>query len=401
VGPTGLTFLEQRAMRAKLRHLAANLALLAASLLASLLFAEFVVFGLFLKPDDVLANVSRHGVVRYQPNTRATFRHPDGRESRVSINAQGWNSSKPDYAQTPEAGRLRIAVIGDSYVHAGFVNVEEAFPEVIERELKGAGVAAEVFRFGMDGAPLSQYLHVLRREVRAFKPDVVLIQLIHNDFDESYRFLKTRYASSFLKLGFDAAGGPFEIAPADFRPGMADRLRAFNTFRYLYYKTNAYLRLKRLVSRYWWGGEEEYAPEFISSAVDARKITDHLSNRRAARYVFSQMRRLAEEDGFKLVLAMDGVRDAIYSGKGLESYEVAQLNRLAAEVAAELAIPFLDLHATFAAHYARNQQRFEFAYDWHWNELANQLVGAEIARFLRRDRDFSRIRAAGARPPQG
>jgi hypothetical protein len=154
---------------------------------------------------------------------------------------------------------------------------------VIKRELTGAGVAAEVLRFGMDGAPLSQYLHLLRREVRAFKPDVVLVQLIHNDFDESYRFLETRYASSFLKIGFDQAGRPFEIEPADSRPGMADRLRAFNTFRYLYYKTNAYLRFKRFVSRYWWGGEEEYAPQFVSSAVDVRKIADHVNNRRVAR----------------------------------------------------------------------------------------------------------------------
>jgi hypothetical protein len=115
---------------------------------------------------------------------------------------------------------------------------------VIERQLRQAGVEAEVLRFGMDGAPLSQYLNVLRREVRAFKPDVVLVQLIHNDFDESYRFLKTRYASSFLKIGLDQDGQPVEIEPADFKPGMADRLRAFNTFRYLYYKTNAYLRLR-------------------------------------------------------------------------------------------------------------------------------------------------------------
>ena len=85
------------------------------------------------------------------------------------------------------------------------------------------------------------------------------------------------------------------------------------------------------------------------------------------------------------MLAMNGVRDAIYSGKALESFEVAKLNRLAAELATELEIPFLDLHNTFAAHYVRNQQRFEFAYDWHWNELANELVGAEIARFLLRD----------------
>jgi hypothetical protein len=234
----------------------------------------------------------------------------------------------------------------------------------------------------MDGAPLSQYLQVLRREVRAFKPDVVLVQLIHNDFDESYRFLKTRYASSFLKIGFDAAGQPFEIEPTDFRPGAADRLRAFNTFRYLYYKTNAYLRFKRLVSRFWWGGEEEYAPEFISSAVDVRNITDQVNNRRVTRYVLSQMRDLAQQDGFRLVLAMDGVRDAIYAGQGLDSYEVGKLNRLVGAVASELAIPFLDLHATFADHYARNQQRFEFAYDWHWNALANRLVGEAITGLL-------------------
>jgi hypothetical protein len=391
-------------MRAKLRHLAANLALLVGSLLACLLCLEFVVFGIFLKPDDVLANVSRHGVVRYQPNTRAIFRHPDGRETLVTINAQGWNSTKPDYALTRRAGVVRVAVIGDSYVHGSFVNVEEGFAEVIERELARAGVAAEVLRFGMDGAPLSQYLQVLRRDVRAFKPDVVLVQLIHNDFDESYRFLKTRYASSFLKIGFDQAGQLFEIEPTDFTPGVADHLRAFNTFRYLYYKTNAYLRFKRFVSRYWWGGEEEYAPEFVSSAVDVRKITDHVNNRRVTRYVLSQMRALAQQDGFRLVLAMDGVRDAIYAGKGLESYEVGKLNRLVGEVASELDIPFLDLHATFADHYARHQQRFEFAYDWHWNVLANRLVGETIAGVLLPGPGFSAgsLRGAGvARAPQG
>ena len=115
-------------MRAKLRHLAANLVLLVGSLVACLLILEVVVFGIFLKPDDVLANVSRHGV-RYQPNTRATFRRPDGRESRVTSIAQGWNSTKLDYALARRAGVVRIAVIGDSYVHGGFVMSRRASPK--------------------------------------------------------------------------------------------------------------------------------------------------------------------------------------------------------------------------------------------------------------------------------
>ena len=87
---------------------------MAVSLATGLLFLEFVVFGMLLKPDDVLANVSVNGVVRYLPNRRAVFRHPDGRETLVTTNARGWNSTKPDYAPAAGATALRVAVIGDS-----------------------------------------------------------------------------------------------------------------------------------------------------------------------------------------------------------------------------------------------------------------------------------------------
>jgi hypothetical protein len=61
-----------------------------------------------------------------------------------------------------------------------------------------------------------------------------------------------------------------------------------------------------------------------------------------ARYVLSEMRAFAQQDGFRLVLAMDGVRDAIYAGKGLESYEVGKRNRRVGEVASELDTPLLE-----------------------------------------------------------
>jgi hypothetical protein len=372
-------------MRPKMRHIALNLALAAGSVLATLTFLELVVFGLILRSDDVLPNVSIDNVVRYMPGTHAVFRHPDGRETLATINAEGWNSTKPDYPRARTPGVLRVAVIGDSYVHGSFVNVGDGFPEVIERRLNGAGVRAEVMRFGMDGAPLSQYLHMLRREVRAFEPDIVVVLLIHNDFDESYRFLKTRYTSSFLKLAIDDAGVVSEIPPADFVPGPADLLREFATFRYLYYKTNAYLQLKWLVSRLWWGGREEYAPEFISSAVDIRNLADARRNRVAARYVLAQMKVLAASDGFKLAVAMDGVREAVYAGKAPDAYAVGKLNTIAREVTGELGLPFLDLQDTFAADYAHAQERFEFSYDWHWNVRANRLAGNAIARLLLTD----------------
>lgn len=369
-------------MQPRLKRLFANLALTIGSVLVCLMFLEQVVFRFVLPPDDVLGNVSVNGVVRYEPSTRAVFRHPDNSQTVATVNANGWNSTHPAYLQKRDPSKVRVAVIGDSYVHGTFVNVDQGFPEVIERKLNAAGVPAEVYRFGMDGAPLSQYLHMLRHEVRRYKPDVVVVPLIHNDFDETYRFLKTRYASSFLKVGMDDAGAPVELPPADFKPGLADTLRQFRTFRYLYYKTNAYLSLKALVSRFYWGGNEEFSDNWVQSAVDIRKIADHAKNRFFAEYVMRQMQQIAREDGFDLVFVMDGVREAVYSGREASSYEVGKLNAVAADVTSALGLPFLDLQATFRADYLRYGKRFEFPYDWHWNVHANRLVGESITNLL-------------------
>ena len=368
-----------------LRALAGKLTLLAGSLLATFLVLEFGVFSYILKPDDVLHNVTINGVVRYEPGADATFRHPDGSETHVTINADGWNSTKPYYELEKNPGKLRVAVIGDSYVHGAFIDTKDGFPEIVEHELDSAGVASEVYRFGMDGAPLSQYLHMLRNEVLPFRPDIVVVNLIHNDFDESYRFIGTRYSSSFLKISADEAGRFAEVEPEPFEPGWPDLLRELKTFRYLYYETNAYLTLKGLVSKYVWGDEVLFSPEFISSAVDIRNLDEMDKIRFVTRYVMHEMKQLADQNGFRLVFVMDGVREAIYDGKPRAAYKVAELNELAAQTAQELGLPFLDLQQTFADDYAANKKRFEFDFDWHWNQRANILVGKAIADEIRHD----------------
>jgi len=372
-------------MSPRLKSWLGNFGLLGLSLFLTLAVLENVVFRYILVPDDLVENVTIKGVVRYMPNTRATFRHPDGRSSLVTINADGWNSTKPEYQMARTPGKRRIAVVGDSYVHAAFVNVGEGFPELMERDLKARGADVEVLRFGMDGAPLSQYLHVLRREVLAYKPDVVLVPLIHNDFDESYRFLKTRYASSFMKLTRDDDGSVKEVPPGEFRYGIADSLRGYRTFRYLYYETNFYLHAKGFISRWFWGGDEQWSPENISSAVDIRKIADHQANRFFTRYVMSEMKKLSIEHGFRLAFVMDGVREAVYADKPASNFEVGMLNTIAADVARELSLPFLDLQETFERDWRQNRQRFEYAYDWHWNGRANKLVAEAANGLLTRD----------------
>ena len=126
-------------------------------------------------------------------------------------------------------------IVGDFYVHRAFVDRSEHFAPRLKTFLAERGTKTEVYRSGMDGAPLSQYLHMLRREVLSYKPDIIVITLIHNDFDEDFRSLKTRCASSFMKLerveGTDTVR---EIPPTPFQPGLADILRRSAAFRYAY-----------------------------------------------------------------------------------------------------------------------------------------------------------------------
>src|SRR5690606_37369945 len=108
-------------------------------------------------------------------------------------------------------------------------------------------------------------------------------------------------------------------------------------------------------------------------------------NRFFARYVMGEIATLSERHGFKLAFAMDGVREAVYSGKPASAYEVGRLNAIASDIARELQAPFLDLHSAFERDYSTAGKRFEFAFDWHWNVRGNEVAGSAIADLILSD----------------
>lgn len=125
--------------------------------------------------------------------------HTTGRSARQRgrwhINNYRWNSPT-DY--TEEKTRTRIAVIGDSYVDALQVGAEESYPSLLR---EAAGDTCDVYSFGLSGAPLSQYLHMSRYAVKHFDPDIMIFNIVTNDFDESIYTIKPN--SYFLTLDVD------------------------------------------------------------------------------------------------------------------------------------------------------------------------------------------------------
>lgn len=366
----------------KLKSILANIALMAGSLLVCFLVFEFIIFKYILKTSDAIPNTSINNIIRYVPNSQATLYERDGSSHTVSINANGWNSSHDKYIKEKPKHTLRIAVVGDSYVQASAVNVQEGFAEVIEQDLNAKGQNSQIYRFGIDGAPLSQYLYMARNEAMQYKPNIMVVQLIHNDFDESYRFLYGRYSSSFMKLKL-GENTIEEVAPAPYQPGLIDTLKKSRTFRYLYYQTGLSVIIRRIINT---KDDEDktkqQAPKhgFVQSAIDVRNITELDKIRTVTSYNFKKLKDLSQTHNFKLLLVMDPVREAIYQGNDAKNYEANALNQIAKQEAEKHNIPFLDLKDAMSEHYKINKQRFEFPWDWHWNKLGNKIAGQAIAK---------------------
>ena len=377
-----------------LRAALANTGLAVASLVVLALVLELVVFRLVLLPSDIPGNVYLDGLVRLEPGARGVCRVRDEVAAPFRVNAQGWNSGAGDYLPTPNGSEL-VAIIGDSYVEALQVPVEESLAEQLERLLGAAATPTRVYRFGISGAPLSQYLRMMERAALQYRPRWVVVVLVHNDFGESFGFQAGRYTSSFLKLRVADGQVLGEIEPEPYRRTWRDRLRQLATVRYLYYRQQitpegVRRRLTELLARTGSPLREALATTEAEPRFEANVDVVELRRRSrdieaATAYLFDRMLGAAEAADARLLLIVDGARDAIHAGRP-EHSEALALNRLAARLAAERGIAFIDLHEHFAADWARNHRRFDFPSDAHWNRLGHAVAAAAIADVVERER---------------
>ena len=365
------------------RRILTNVGLVLLSLVATGLLFEFVVFRWVLLPAEIPRNAYADGLVRYQPNQAGTYRVADDIVATFRINAQGWNSGVGDYQRERTPGRLRIAIIGDSYVEALQVPHDRSLAEQTQAQLESAGIQAEVFRFAISGAPLSQYLQMLQQEVVNYQPDLVVINMVHNDFEESFRVQSGRYTSSFLKVRLEDAQPARVVPPAPYKETWKDWVRQRATVRYLYYRRQISPAAVR-------GGifSKPDAAEFQANVEVTGTLAALPAIERATDYIFTRLNEVQQQSGFEILLTMDAVRQQIYTDEDFKS-DIAALNKLALGLAEKHKLPFIDLTDAFTADWRKNGQKFEFASDGHWNERGHAVVAGEIASVVlsRRSKD--------------
>ncbi|MCS6263357.1 MAG: SGNH/GDSL hydrolase family protein [Nitrospira sp.] len=281
------------------------------------------------------------------------------------INNTGWNSAI-DFEETKR--KPRIAIIGDSYVEALQVNVETSLAGRL-REL--VSPQAEVYAFGISGAPLSQYLQMARYARKHFDPDVLVINVVHNDFDESLCSIKRQAGM----LCLEDEGQEIREAVIDpYHPNQILRMaRSSSVVRYAVTNLQLASRLRGLFSGI--RNKPTYNANIDVEQVNARKARIQ----RATEYV---LRTLQRENGTKpVIFVMDAPRRDIYAGT-LGNSTVVWLNQLLKTTCETVGFYFVDLTHEFSRHFAANHVHFESEFDWHWNETGHLTAAGELHRKL-------------------
>lgn len=142
-----------------------------------------------LDPQEVFGWGERPAL---EPDPIAGWRlHPD-RQTRlrwqcydytVSANALGYPG--PLYPEQRAPGSLRILATGDAFTSAEGVDTDAAWPRLLEASLRvRLGRPVEVLNFGITGYGPNQYAAVVRTFAPRFRPDVILLALFVNEFDD-------------------------------------------------------------------------------------------------------------------------------------------------------------------------------------------------------------------------
>lgn len=345
------------------------------SFIAFLLFCELVIFR-FMIPVAQHPNLhfdKEWSLIKHEPNQSGTYRK--GLTSEVKgkyrINSDGWNSVH-EYSEA-KGKAIRIAVIGDSYVDAIQVDVDKAFPAIMEKDLSEKGYKVEVYPFGISGASLSEYLQIMRYVYQKFRPDYAIVNIFYNDFAQSlYGVSVHNHRLRFKQVSTDHF---VSVPPQPYTPSKIRRLLGKSTLvRFLYLQMALYERFAALKNMFQKSEVEQ------NVKLSALQLEESIIG--VTRHIFKEFKQLSEQYGVKLLLSIDAPRQYIYHHKNPRQARVYRFNEIALTAANEMEIEMIDLTDSFVQDYKRNQQRFEFKIDGHWNPIGHRVVGQTLSKFL-------------------
>lgn len=261
------------------------------------------------------------------PSQTTTYRYPENSQELIPLvsNSDGFRTAR-EFDE--HDGRVRILVVGDSFVFGQGVRAEERFTEQIEAVESGW----RVDNMGMTGWGLDLMVRAIERYGRKADPDIVVLAVYTDDF----RRLLPYYAGvGFAYPKFELVGGELISVPFPY-PRLWERLRLVQ-----------------------WAYQSKWQQDRNRYDLNQALLDRYLED--------------ASEIGFTPAVVF-------FPGRA-DTEEDQTRRRFLATWASSRDVPFADLTASMQ----RGGGDKVFIEDnWHWNGLGHRVAAGELRSLLRR-----------------
>ena len=190
-----------------------KLLIFAAACVVCALAAE-VVLRVIDRPSLVPGLYELHDSRGWTLRADVSKQHTSEGNALVETNEHGFRDLPRSY-EKPE-GVFRVAVLGDSFIEAKEVALEDSFTRQLESQLQQCQPnRVEVLNFGVQGYGTAQQLLLLREEVLRYAPDLVVLAFFPaNDFYDNHIDLNPSNAELAPYFVVSQTDGSLQQVPA-------------------------------------------------------------------------------------------------------------------------------------------------------------------------------------------
>jgi predicted MPP superfamily phosphohydrolase len=308
-------------------------------------------------PLPLKSVTDKNDILRYNAHQKSTFSLGKDFYQIVTktTNNYGFFSSY-DYIKNSKPD---LVVIGDSMIEAAQIKNEDTFGEIITK-LKPS---LNVYQMGVSGIALPQYLKMLQFADNEFYAKHYIISIVSNDFNESICDYKMKEGTWCFNKNFELEFKPFDgysLKRKIARNSAFARYLVFNigiSWREVLQKINL------------------NDPGLNDTIGIKNEITDKadqiLLSYKAIDKFLEKIKDLNLDQ--KVTLLIDIDREKIYKDYVNNDYNTKMRDKLI-KSAKKKDIHYIDLRPIFENDYRKNNKKFDFKTDGHWNEYSHSII---------------------------
>ena len=291
----------------------------------------------------------------------------------TTANALGFPG--PEYPVEKQRGGLRIMTTGDAFTSAEGVNTNQAWPRLLEDELRARpySLPVQVLNFAMTGYGPPQYASVLEHFVPMFHPDIIIVEMFVNDYEDA-----------MVRLSELQRGIGFQLPPQN---GWRSYVRLSNLREYVLQKIVRPV-FARISSR------PTYENGFFLGNYAALQRDGVVASARAQGRVkdcLLRMRQVADSSGSHLLVVLVPASIQVCSADQLDyylksvdlsdtsEYDLSLPQRVTEQITHDLGIAYLDVRRAFVGEGHRQlYQRRNMHLTPEGQKVLADIIGASI-----------------------